>query len=103
MAENAAAVLADVQMSMKPAIGRHICRDVPASATQVCCEHTTSAEPAYGRGGAAHQHVGLMAMDNISVANFRQQRQSHRIVRLGSHMPGIGDHSHIERSNATRF
>ena len=62
---DAAAVVAEVQMAVEPAVGGDIRRDVPSSAAELADEHApaTGATPQGGR--TAHDDVLLMAVDDL--------------------------------------
>ena len=66
----AAAVFTDVQMRVKPAIGRHVRRDVPSAAAEIGRKHAPAGHAAYRGGRAAHQNVVLVAVHDVGLQNL---------------------------------
>ena len=67
------AVFADVQMTVKPAIGRDVAGDVEPAAAEIGHEHPPPAQPREQRGDAARDDVLLVAVHDRRVAERAPQ------------------------------
>src|SRR6266849_4696472 len=67
-----AAVLAQVQMAMVPAIGRDIGGYIKPAAPEIGHEDTPPREPAERSGETAGEHVLLMAVNDVGLEQFRK-------------------------------
>ena len=73
VARDLPAVFADVQVTVKPAVGRHVARDVEPAAAEIGHEDAPPPQPRAQRRHAARQHVLLVAVHDGRVAERAPQ------------------------------
>ena len=81
-----AAVLADVQMTVKPAVGGHVGRDVESAAAEIGDEHAPPPQPCAERRDAARQHVLLMTVHDGGVAERAPELSGDGVGALATHV-----------------
>jgi hypothetical protein len=100
MAADLAAVFADMQMAVVPAVGGDVRGDVPAAAAEVADEGAPARQPCVGGGGAARQDMLLMAVDHVGAAQLGDHPPRQRIMALASHVPGVAQHMNFQVPDA---
>ena len=101
MPEHGPAVFADVQVAVKPPVGRHVGGDVPTTATEIGHEYPATGHAAQGRGGAAHHHVLLVAVHDIGAKNFAEHGGGPAIGLLAAHSPAARQDAHAQPIDRT--
>src|SRR6185503_5093975 len=96
---NTAAVLTQVQMTVEPGVRRDVRRDVPAATSQIADEHPPARETAPRCGHTAHEHMMLMTMHDVGVANFATHIEAEWIGTLSANEPWITNRPHPQRAH----
>ena len=72
VAEISAAVLAKMQMTVEPIVGREIGRHIPSSTAKVGDEHPPAKRAACNCGHTGRQDMLLIAMNDVRAAQMRE-------------------------------
>src|SRR5207253_4925991 len=82
-----AAVLAEVEASVVPAIGLDVSAEVPAAAAQGTGEDTPPGEPTHDGGHRAGEDMLLMAVDHVGPTDLVHEGGRQRIAPLAADVP----------------
>ena len=97
MTVNATAVLAQVQVPVKPGVGRDVSGYIPAAAAEIADEHALARQTAPCGRGAAHQHVVLMTVNDVRSPHLPKHIETEGVGALPAHQPGVSHRPHPQR------